>query len=395
MSETVIADLLLILSITILFAKVLEELLSIKGYPPILGDILAGIILGPSIAGLLSTEIVREYSLIKWISIISLLFLAGLETRFGLFMKALKKSLLVAVGGIVVSFTLGYLSGYFLGLGYRESIFLGAIFTATSVGLTVKTLADLGALGSDIATTILGAAVLDDVGGLLVLGLCTAIIVSGTTKIVDLVITATIAIVFYIAVVVSLHRSSTTIWRGITRLSHLEDTNIALLLSLTLLIAWASVRVNLSLVVGAYAVGLAFSEIHGIERVVRRFSLIPNIFASIFFVLSAASIDVKPYIVNPSYLADIVVIVLAAMAGKIVGCGLLARIAGYNWFESIFIGIGMMPRAEVALIISSIGMAYHVVPEAVFASVIILVYTTSLATPIALSRIWRRFLEKS
>ncbi len=388
--ETVVADLLLVLAITIAVAKVLEEVLALKGYPPILGDILAGIVLGPSITGLITADIVHEFGLIKWLGIISLLFLAGLETRFELFLKALKRSLLVALGGIVLSFILGYGSGYLLGLGYRESLFLGAIFTATSVGLTVKTLADLGALGSDVATTILGAAVLDDVGGLLVLGLCTAVVVTGTAEVLDLAVTASIAIVFYVTVVFALHRSSRALWRGVTRHTHLEDTGIALLLALTLLIAWASVRVNLSLVVGAYAVGLAFSEIHGVERVVRRFSLIPNIFASIFFVLSAASIDVKPYISNPEYLLDIVVIVVAAIIGKVVGCGLLARLSGYNWVESLFIGVGMMPRAEVALIISSIGMAYNVVPEQVFAGTIFLIYATSLATPILLSRLWKR-----
>ncbi len=392
--ETAVADLLLLLSLMILLAKFLEEIMSYKGYPPILGDILAGIILGPSVLGVLSEDVIEEFGLIKWIGIISLLFMAGLETRFETFIKSIKQSFLVALGGIVVSFALGYIGGLLIGFPSSESLFLGAILTATSVGLTVKTLADIGALGTRLSTVILGAAVLDDVGGLLVLGITTAIVVTGSTRIIDLAITASIAIVFYIAVVVSLHRTSRTIWRGITKIAHLEDTNIALLLALTLVIAWASVKVNLSLVVGAYAVGLAFSEISGVDRIVRRFSLIPNIFASIFFVISAATIDIKPYILNLQNLCIMAYIVGLSIIGKVLGCGIAARISGFDWKRALFIGFGMMPRAEVALIIASIGLAYKTISLTVFAGVILMIYVTSLSTPITLSTLWRKIKSR-
>lgn len=374
-------------------AKLLEELFSHYGYPPVLGDILAGIILGPSLLDYLTPGIVEELNLLRWLGIVSLLFLAGMETRFTEFMKGIKDNFLVAFGGILFSYISGYMTGIFLGLSQTASLFLGAVLTATSVGLTVKILSDLGAVGSRIFNTIVGAAVLDDVGGLIVLGLTIALVSSGTTRIEDLILTTVIAILFYLAIVFGLHWCSSEVWRIIKKIGRLEDTPIALLLSLTLVVAWASVRFNLSLVVGAYVAGLAFSEIRGAHEVIRRFSLIPNIFASLFFVLSTTMVDIKPYLLHPEYLVFIALIVMAGFIGKIMGCGLFARLSGYNRIHSMFIGFGMLPRAEVALVIVSLGITYGAFgewAEPILASTIILIYTTSIVTPIILSTLWKK-----
>ncbi|WFO76398.1 cation:proton antiporter [Desulfurococcaceae archaeon MEX13E-LK6-19] len=382
------------LALIFVLAKSLEELMGYLGLPPVLGDILAGILLGPSVTGILNEYFISNLALIKWLGIISLLFLAGLETRFSHFRKYIVQSTVVALGGIVVSFFIGYFGGLALGLGYGESIFLGAILTATSVGITAKTLAEIGALGSRASTLILGAAVLDDIGGLLVLGLVTILVLSPSATIEDLIIITMIAIIFYVIIVTLLHRVSGTLWLYISRLFHLEDTAIALLLSLTFIVAWASLKFHLSLVVGAYAVGLAFSEVKGIERVVRRFSLIPNIFAHVFFVLSAASVDIRPYFMVPHYIAIMVIVTVLAMFSKIIGCGVLARLLKLDWRESLFIGVGMMPRAEVALIIASIGMAYNIIHESIYAATILLIYVTSIVTPVTLSILWKRMSER-
>jgi len=389
LEEIIIADTLLMLGLMIALAKIMEELINHLGYPPVLGDILVGLIIGPTILGLLSEQYLEHLSILKWMGIISLLFLAGLETRFHMFKKYLKSSLLVAVGGIGLSFALGYIGGLALHFSVAQSIFIGAIFTATSVSLTARALTEIGAMGTDVSTVILGAAVIDDIGGLIVLGLSTAIAISSELEFIELALTALIAIGFYVATVTILHRLSSYLWRGVSVLTHLEDTGIALLLALTLFISWASVRVNLSLVVGAYAVGLAFSEVRGIERIVRRFSIIPNIFALVFFIISVASIDLKPYILGVSNLLAIIVLIFLAMIGKIIGCAVTAYVTGFNIKKALFIGIGMMPRAEVALIIASIGMAYHIIGNLVFASTILLIYASNIVTPIILGRLWR------
>ncbi|ADI32124.1 cation:proton antiporter [Staphylothermus hellenicus] len=393
-AEADAAELLLILSIIIIVAKLLEELISYYGYPPILGDILAGIILGPSVLGLITPEIIDYLDVIKWIGIISLLFLAGLETKFTQFMRSIRSSLLVAAGGIIGSFILGYLAGILAGLNSAQSIFLGTILTATSVGLTVKTLTDVGALGTMYFTVILGAAVLDDVGGLIVFGLAKATVTTGTAMIEELFLTAIIAISFYIITLFLLHKSSRFIWGLMRHISRLEDSIIAFLLGLTLIIAWATVEVNLSLVVGAYLVGLAFSEVKGVENVMRRFSLIPNIFASIFFVLSAASIDIKPYVTHIEYLGFIGIVLVAAFAGKILGCGLAAKLDKLDWKSSLFIGVGMLPRAEVALVVSALGKGYGVVTDSMIAATIFVIYVTSIVTPILLTSLWKRMATK-
>ncbi len=397
-TEAEIADLLLALSGVIVTAKLLEELVAHYGYPPVLGDILAGIILGPSVLDVLSPRIVEGLDIIKWLGIVSLLFLAGMETKFTEFMKGLKDSTIVAFGGIVFSYLLGVVTGLYLGMSLEASLFLGVTLTATSVGLTVRTLTDLGAIGTRIFSTIIGAAVLDDVGGLLVLGLTISLVSSTAASIEELIYTVILAVVFYVLIVFSLHKGSEPLWSIIRRIEHLEDTSIALLLSLTLVIAWASVKFNLSLVVGAYAVGLAFSEIKGSRRVIERFSLIPNIFATVFFVLSTATVDLKPYLTHTEYLVFIGLILVAGYLGKILGCGLTARLARYNWLESLIIGIGMLPRAEVALVVISIGStmgAFKEWTDPVIASIIVLIYVSSISTPIILSRLWRKYRRET
>ncbi len=389
MEEIIVADTLLILGLMIALAKIMEELINHLGYPPVLGDILVGLILGPTILGVFSGQYLEYLSILKWTGIISLLFLSGLETRFHMFKKYLKSSLLVAIGGIGLSFVLGYIGGIIMHFSAAQSLFIGAIFTATSISLTARILTEIGAMGTDISTVILGAAVIDDIGGLIVLGLCTAIAVSSELELIELALTALIAVGFYVATVAILHRLSSYLWKGVSILTHLEDTGIALLLALTLFISWASVRVNLSLVVGAYAVGLAFSEVRGIERIVHRFSIIPNIFALVFFIISVASIDLKPYILGISNLLAIVILILLAMIGKIIGCAITAYVTGFNIKKALFIGAGMMPRAEVALIIASIGMAYNIVNDLVLASTILLIYVSNIVTPIILGRLWK------
>jgi Kef-type K+ transport system membrane component KefB len=393
-AEEVAAELLLVLSIIIIVAKLLEEGISYYGYPPILGDILAGIILGPSVLNIITPELIDYLDSIKWLGIISLLFLAGMETKFSQFMRSIKSSTSVAVGGIIASFILGYLAGMITGLSNSQSLFLGAILTATSVGLTVKTLSDVGAMGSKFFPVILGAAVLDDVGGLIVFGLTAAMVLTGFSRIEDLLTTILLAIVFYIVALLVLHRSSNVLWGAMRYLGHLEDTTIAFLLGLTLIIAWASVKFNLSLVVGAYLVGLAFSEVKGVEHVIHRFSLIPNIFASIFFVLSAAAVDIKPYLVHYEYLGFIGIVLAMAIIGKVIGCGLAAKLMGFKWKESLFVGFGMLPRAEVALVISALGMSYGVVTDAMVAATILMIYVTSIITPIILTYMWRGMKTK-
>ncbi len=380
-------------AVILIVAKIFEELIAHYGYPPILGDILAGIILGPSVLDYLSPRIVEELDLLKWLGIVSLLFLAGMETKFSQFIHGIRENLLVALGGIIFSYLLGYFTGLMFGLSQPASLFLGATLTATSVGLTVKTLTDLGAIGTRFFNTIVGAAVLDDVGGLIVLGLTVAMVATGLSRIYDLILTVLIAITFYIVILFALHYGSSTLWKTMKYLGRLEDTPIVYLLALTLVVAWASVKFNLSLIVGAYAAGLAFSEISGAEEVVRRFSLIPNIFASLFLVLSTAIVDIKPYLVHTEYLGFIAAVLVAAFLGKIIGCGLFARLSRFNWYNSFFIGFGMLPRAEVALVITSLGITYNAFGEfndAVVASVIIMIYVSSIVTPIILRNMWGR-----
>lgn len=381
-----VAEALLVLGITLIVARWLEETMNHWGQPPVLGDILAGLILGPTFIGLMTPEVIESLEVIRWLGISSLLFLAGLETRFAEFKKAFKPSLYVAVGGILAAFGLGFASADLLGLGFGEAMFMGTILTATSVGLTVKVLAELGYMETREAAVILGAAVLDDIGGLVVMAITIAYLTATSGGLVLVFEEVSLYISIYIALLLGLHKASPYIWRALTSHMSLEDSAEAIMLGLMAIVAWATDQISLSLVVGAYAIGLAFSEVRGIDAFVRRISLIPNIFAMVFFVTVAAGVDLKEYLA-PRYGFAITLFTLLAIIAKMVGCGLAAWAAGIRGRSALIIGIGMIPRGEVAMITATIGAQAGYVDEAMMSSVIVMIYVTNILTPILLGKL--------
>ncbi len=384
-----IAEALLVLGVTLIVARGLEEVMNNYRQPPVLGDILAGLVLGPTVIGFIDEEAIASLEVIRWLGISSLLFLAGLETRFAEFRRAFKPSLLVAVGGIAVSFGLGFATAEILGLGFGEAMFMGTIMTATSVGLTVKVLGELGYMETREAAVILGAAVLDDIGGLIVMAITIAYLAATSGGIVLVVEEVSLYIFLYIALLLGLHKASPYIWRFLTTHTSLEDSIEAIMLGLMAIVAWATDQISLSLIVGAYAIGLAFSEVRGIQGFIRRISLIPNIFAMVFFVTVAASVDLKTY-AAPQYLDVILVFTAFAILAKLIGCGLAAKVSGMDTRSSLIVGMGMVPRGEVAMITATIGaQAGYVGPE-LLSAVIVMIYVTNVLTPLVLNRLIRR-----
>lgn len=369
----VLRDLALILVV----GKALEELFHMLGYPPVLGDILAGIILGPTLLGLVSVTEVTEA--IAWFGIVILLFLAGLETKFAEFKHHFGSMITVALGGVLGALLSGYLVGMILGYSFVTSLFLGALLAATSISLTVKTLMELDRLRTDEGVTVLGAAVFDDVLGLLLLAIATQVAVRPSVDVLEITLATGAALTFWFLVVFLGHKISHHLYRAINKF-RLEDARYIVLLALMLLIAYSSHHVGLAPIVGAYAFGLALSEIPGVTKIVGRLSILANTFATIFFVSTTAALDLKQ-VLHYEHLFTILLIVLAGLLSKIVGCGIAALLTGFPLYKALIIGVAMLPRAEVCLIIASLGLTHEVLGVEHYFSAILLIYITSLLTP--------------
>ena len=352
------------------------------GQPKVLGQILAGVIIGPSILGIAHhTEFISN---IAEIGVILLMFMAGLETDLEELKNSFHKSSSIAIGGVVLPFLMG-LGGMFLFKGdipLSEAVFVGVIFTATSMGVTVQILSDMGRLKSNMGMSILGAAVIDDIVGVIILTVVMGLFSGGQTDITGLMIK--IAAFFGILVVIGViikdfvkeNRSEISRLRAM----HLIGISMVLVLSFAI---FAS-EFGMAAIIGAYFVGVIISTTqvkhrinHEIEKIGHSF------FIPVFFANIGVGIDLNAIV---TYLGLALFIAFIGIVSKIVGSGLGAKLSGFTDKESIQIGISMIPRAEVALIVANLGIGAGLIGQDVYTSIIMLVIGSTIAAPILLKR---------
>lgn len=391
-------QILLCIAVIIVAAKLTGALTSRLGLPLVLGELLAGVVLGPTLlniwglsfflpapaAGSISVAIV--FRVLAQLGVVLLMFVAGLETDIAMMRSALAPAFWAAAGGVILPMVGGALLSRKFGFTWPEAIFIGTILTATSVTITAQTLMNLQQLRSKAGSTILGAAVIDDVLGLIVLSLVIALtpqIPSG-------------AAVSYRSLLLTMGKMLlclvTLLWWGppITRWVfrqaarlHGHHKEVAVALILAFLMAFdAEWLGGMAAITGAYLAGLFVAATPDRENVSREIHpMINSFFGPIFFV----SIGLE---VNARHLAGgigfFLLLLLIAIVGKIAGCGLGALGSGFSRRESLVVGVGMIPRGEVGLITASLGFAAGVVSQNVYAQVVILVLMTTLITPVLL-----------
>jgi len=377
---------LLELAVILITAKLLEESIIRLGLPPILGDLLAGLILGPTILNVISPS--SELEFIAWLGIIILLFMAGLETKYSEFKRYGLAAAIVGLGGVIVSFGLGFIIGIILGYNYVASTFLGAILTATSISITVRTLMDLDKIGTKEATLVVEAAVLDDIYGLFVLALVYPLAFGHLFNVIEIMISL-LGVLFILIVVVIVHRINVFIHKILIRLRFSEAPAI-LMLSVGILIAAVTGHFRLSPIIGAFMLGLAISDMPTASLINEKLSLLNYLLAPVFFVY--AGLLLNPWNVSWSMraLTIAILIVVVGVVAKIIGCGLPAKLFGVDWRRALAVGVGMIPRGEVALIISVTGLSLHVIPQEVYLGTLLLIYLSSILTPLALKLIYTK-----
>lgn len=390
------------LALILLIAKLGGELFERFHQPAVLGELLGGIVAGNlSLLGLTWMEPLKTNEVIAAlaeIGVIILLFEVGLESNLGEMLDVGWSSLLVAVAGVIAPFFLGWaVAAYFMPNEARLGhFFIGATLCATSVGITARVLKDLNRLQTRESRIVLGAAVIDDVLGLLILavvaGAIKAAAMGATLSLADVGLIALKSVVFLIGAIVVGKYLVPHFFHGAARL---RGNSILLIVSLSFcfLLAWAAAAVGLAPIVGAFAAGLVLEDVHfrafhevSDERLEKLLTPVSAVLVPIFFVLMGLKVDLSAF-VRPELLGFAAVLTLVAIIGKQI-CSLAVLERGVN---RLAVGLGMIPRGEVGLIFAGIGATLmlpneHGVNEPVigpstFGAVVIMVIVTTLITP--------------
>lgn len=380
---------LLDLALILLSTKVLGLVTKKFKMPQVVGALLAGLLLGPAMLNVLNeTEFIISLS---EVGVILLMFAAGLESDIGELKKTGKASLIIAILGVIVPLAGGFAIAYIFNKPgiidsnasaniFLQNIFIGVILTATSVSITVETLKELGKLNTNVGNAILGAAIIDDILGIIALTIITSL--ADTSVNVGIVLFKILAFfafsiiagyIFYLI----FHKIRSRYQRDLRRF-------VILAFVFCLLMAYSSeVFFGVADITGAYIAGLVLSNSKSSKFISNKFETVSYVLLSpIFF----ASIGLKvelPKMTSAIILFSIILVVVAIIT-KVIGCGLGAKICSFTNKESIQIGSGMVSRGEVALIVASKGAALGLMSSALFGPIIIVVVATTIISPILL-----------
>ncbi|MBN1649406.1 MAG: cation:proton antiporter [Spirochaetales bacterium] len=377
--------------------------------PRVLGELVSGMIIGPFALGGFSLfrmaplfprlgedvlSVSPELYAFAVMASIMLLFTAGLETDLPTFIRFSGKGTLVGLGGVIVSFVFGDLIAVFLFPGVHTfmhpvALFLGTLSTATSVGITARILSEKKKMSSPEGVTILAAAVLDDVIGIIILA-----IVIGISKVASagghihwghIGIIALKAFGFWIICTVIGILLAPRLTRNLKRFRSMELIAI-ISLGLALVLAGLAEKAGLAMIIGAYVTGLSLSQTDIAPEIIKRLSGVHNFFVPIFFCVMGMMVDFAA--IKPVFLFGLVYTLMAIM-GKLIGCGIPALFTGFNLKGAFRIGAGMLPRGEVTLIVAGIGLSAGVIGSDVFGVAIMTMLIASLIAPPLLVKSFR------
>ncbi len=391
-----IIHVLISLAILLFAANFFAELFNKLKLPAVLGELLAGIIVGPFALGALPlfdgkpivvlSETVRE---IGELSGVVILFIAGLQITPKEFLKGGAASFTVGACGVIVPFFVGYYAFTLFGLAVLQSVLVATALTATSIAISVRVLTELGKMQTMEARLILGAAIVDDILAIAVLSVVTTMVQTGDMtpnisditflilKILGIFAALLIGAIFIVPKILHAER----LWKsrgsieGIVTASFFGASGIAAL-------------VGLSPIVGAFAVGMAVASSRIIRRVEEYVDKLEIIFAPLFFAIIGAQVDLTGVNLNVLYLSSIIITV--AIVTKLIGCGLPAMIFLKDRTKSLKVGIGMISRGEIGLIVAGIGVTSGALSSNIYTTVIIMVAITTIITPIWLKKVYSK-----
>ena len=386
--ETEFIHIIISLGVLVLAAKIFAELFSRLRLPVVLGELVAGIIVGPFALGglplvngkplVILDETIRH---IGEISAVIILFVAGLEITPREFLRGGAASFIVGSVGVIVPFFVGYYTVNLFGLTGLQSILIATALTATSIAISIQVLSELGKMQTKEAKLILGGAIVDDILAIAVLSVVTTMVQTGNTspaifdiiflivKILGLFAALLVGAVIVVPRILHIER----IWRsegsieGITTAAFFGAAGIAAF-------------VGLSPIVGSFAVGMAVASTRVIRRIEEYVSKLEIIFAPLFFAIIGAQVDLRGINLYVLYLSGLIIAI--AVVTKLVGCGIPSLIFLKDKSKSMKVGIGMISRGEIGLIVAGVGVSSGALAADIYTSIIIMVTVTTIITPI-------------
>ncbi|MCH9657325.1 cation:proton antiporter [archaeon] len=397
MSEAQFIDTIIGVGILLFAAKLMAELFLRLKLPIVLGELLAGMIVGPFALGAFFVvdgkqllQINDEIKVLGEMGAIVILFMAGLEMTPREFLKGGKASFTVGTLGVVVPFFAGLAVFGIFGFDALESMLIATALTATSIAISIQVLSEFGKIKTPEARLIIGAAVVDDILAIAVLSVVVSITGSdgGVDNIDPIEVITTIlkvlaffAIMLVVAVVVIPKIITPRLWKA---KGSVEGIATASFFGAAALAG----SIGLSPIVGAFAVGMALSTTKVFEKIENYIGKIGLIFAPLFFAIIGAQVDLRAVDLNVLMLSGVVIVI--AIATKLFGCGLPAMLFLKSKQQGMRVGIGMISRGEVGLIVAGVGVSTGILTSDVYSTIVIMVAVTTIITPIWLKMEYRK-----
>lgn len=369
------ANFLLALIAIFVAAKVFGEIAERLGQPAVLGELIGGVVIGVSGLHLVDPHDVTIH-LLSELGVILLLFVIGLETDLKKLMEVGGSATAVAVVGVALPLLGGFAFGELLGMSSMVSLFLGASLTATSVGITARVLSDLGHLQDDASQIILGAAVVDDIIGLVLLTIVGTLAGGGELTALGIGKIVLIAFGFVLLAIVIGFRLAPMLIRAIDRIRVARALLFASIV-FALALAYLAQRAGSAIIIGSFAAGLVLARTHRGEEIAREVHDISQFFVPIFFVVVGAAIDFRTINWMGFALAAI------GIVGKVLA-GFVVRRKGVN---RMVVGVGMIPRGEVGLIFAQIGLSTKLLTPQLYSAVAVMIMLTTFLAPPLLRRL--------
>jgi len=380
-------DFLLSLALILIVTKIFGLITRRAHLPQVVGALLAGIILGPAILGIIQPDYMM--TTLSEIGAVLIMFSAGLGTDFKQLRGVLKASMTIAVLGAAVAFAGGLALALFFGQNTLQSVFVGVVLTATSVGINVEALQEMGKLKTKAGTTILGAAVIDDILGIIILSVMMGMglgLGAGDVSHMDALLTLLRIFVFFIIAVI-LGLGAFKLFEYLS-IKMREARGLPIFgLAFCFFMAFLSDRFGVGDVIGAYIAGLVLCNSKAEKHILEKSTILSFMFFSpIFFV--SVGLNTSFAGLGAGAITFTILLLVVAVVSKLLGCGFGAFICGYSKEESAQVSVGMISRGEVAIIIATQGVGAGLMNADLFSSVIFVVVATTLISPVLLKKVF-------
>ncbi len=387
-----ILQFLLVLAIMILAAKASGYLSTRLGQPAVLGELLAGLVLGPSLLNIYgwgfmsaadSASLATTFKKLSELGVIFLMFMAGLEINLKDMFKVGKVAVFSGTSGVIFPIVWGFLVALPFGYAGDKALFIGILLAATSVSISAQTLLELGVLRRKDGVALLGAAVLDDVLVVLILSLYLSLVIGGGGGVLEILFEIVKMLAFFVITILLGRTVLPWLMARIKKLP-ISEGLLAFTIALIALTAWTAEYLGgVAMIVGAFLLGVLIGQTYFKHELEEKFhAIMYSLFVPLFFVSVGLIIDLTS-ISSDAWIFAIVLCVVA-IGSKIIGCGLGARLSGFDNRSSLRLGLGMVSRGEVGLIVASVGINEGIINQNVYAGAVVMVLVTTLFTPLAL-----------